>query len=250
MAVQAEPGPFSGLDPAVKELEFKVTVLAREVRKVEAELKRLRVFPVRRRVYFYDTLGLDLAKQKLFLRGRVTEDDDDDSTVKLRPVPDDGVPANWHATGGFEHEADVVGSRLAPSLKLEHKPDPGRVAQVASGDLDLSKLFNDEQEAIIEAALPAGTKLDDLKVLGPVDARKWVLPADVLPPFKLSVEEWSRPDANRFLELSFKAQRVNGERAQQAFHALLDRLVIGHEGNKDPKTLLVLQVFAEWLRAA
>src|SRR5688500_5655213 len=176
MAVQTEPGPFGGLDSTIKELEFKVTVLRGEERKVQRELERTRAYPVRRRVYFYDTPDLDLAAQRLFLRGRVTEEDDDDSTVKLRPLPDLGVPALWEATGGFEIEADVVGSRQVPSLKLEHKPDPGRVAKVAGGDLKPRKLFNDEQEAIIEAALPAGVELDDLRVLGPVDARKWVLP--------------------------------------------------------------------------
>ena len=246
MAVQTEPGPFSGLDPAIKELEFKVTVLRGEERKLQRELKRTRVYPVRRRVYFYDTPDLDLAAQKLFLRGRVTEGEKDDSTVKLRPVPDLGVPALWETTGGFEFEADVVGSRQVPSLKLGHEPDPGRVAKVASGALKPRKVFNDEQEAIIKAA---GTDPDDLQVLGPIDARKWVLPADVLPPYELCVEEWSLPDASRFLELSFKAQRVNGERAQEAFHALLDRLGIGHEGDK-AKTERVLKFLAAQLRPA
>jgi uncharacterized protein YjbK len=244
MAVQTDSGPFSGLDPAVKELEFKVTVLAREVRKVEAELKRVRVVPVRRRVYFYDTLDLELATQNLFLRGRVTEGDDDDSTVKLRPVPDEGVPAIWKPTG-FEWQADIVGSRQAPSLKLDNKPEPGRVARVASGDLKPSKLFDKDQEAIVEAA---GAKLDDLRVLGPIDARKWVLPADVLPPFKLCVEEWSRPDANRFFELSFKAKRAQADKAQHDFRALLEGLGIDSNGSKRPKTLKVLRFFADWLR--
>jgi hypothetical protein len=243
MAVHAEPGPFSGLDPAIKELEFKVTVLRGEEPKLQAELKRLRVRPVRRRVYFYDTRGLDLAAQKLFLRGRETDGDDDQSTVKLRPLPEAGLPAHWQ--GDVELSADVVGSKQVPSVKLDRKLDPGEVAR---GDLELSKLFNKAQEAIIAAALPAGTKLDDLEVLGPIHARKWDLPADVLPPYELSVEEWSLPDASRFLEISFKAQRVDGERAQAAFHALLDRLEIGHDGDPDPKTLNALEFFAEWLR--
>lgn len=249
MAVQTEPGPFSGLDPAIKELEFKVTVLRGEERKLQRELKRTRTRPVRRRVYFYDTPGLDLAAQKLYLRGRETEgDDDDQSTVKLRPLPDTGVPAPWQATKGIELSADVVGSRQVPSVKLDRDVELGRVAQVASDDLELSKLFNKEQEAIIEAALPRKTKLDDLQVLGPIYARKWELPADILPPYGLCVEEWSLPDASRFLEISFKAQRVNGARAQQAFHALLDRLKIGHDGDPDPKTLNALEFFADDMR--
>jgi hypothetical protein len=227
-------------------LEFKVTVLRGEERKLQAELKRLRVQPVRRRVYFYDTRGLDLAAQKLFLRGRETEGDDDQSTVKLRPLPEAGVPAHWQ--GDVELSADVVGPKQVPSLKLDRKLDPGEVAAAASRDLELSKLFDKEQEAIIEAALPRDTKLDDLEVLGPIHARKWDLPADVLPPYELCVEEWSLPDASRFLEISFKADRVEGARAQQAFHALLDRLEIGHDGDPDPKTLNALEFFADWLR--
>jgi hypothetical protein len=244
MAVQREPGPFNGLDPAIKELEFKVTVLRGEERKLQAELKRLHVRPVRRRVYFYDTPDLDLAAQKLYLRGRETEGDDDQSTVKLRPLPEAGVPAQWQ--GDIELSADIVGSKQVPSVKLDRKNDPGEVAAAASDDLELSKLFNKEQEAIIAAALPAGIKLDALEVLGPIDARKWDLPADVLAPYELCVEEWSLPDASRFLEISFKTQRVNGARAQQAFHGLLDRLKIGHEGDPDPKTLNALKFFADF----
>lgn len=240
-------GPFSELDPAIEELEFKVTVLRGEERKLQAELKRLRVRPARRRVYFYDTRDLDLAAQRLYLRGRETEgDDEDQSTVKLRPLPDTGVPAHWQ--GDVELSADVVGSKQVPSVKLDRDLDPGSVFQAATRDLELGKLFNTEQEAIIEAALPRGTKLNDLEVLGPINARKWELPRSVLPPYKLSVEEWALPDASRFLEISFKTKRTSGARAQAAFHGLLDRLKIGHDGDPDPKTLNALEFFAEELR--
>ena len=77
MAIQTQPGLFSELDPAIKELEFKVTVLRGEERKLQAELKRTGMRPVRRRVYFYDTPRLDLAAKKLYLRGRETEGDDE-----------------------------------------------------------------------------------------------------------------------------------------------------------------------------
>jgi hypothetical protein len=237
------------LDPAIEELELKVTVLRHEEPKLEAELKRLRVRPVRRRVYFYDTRGLDLAAQKLYLRGRETEGDKkDQSTVKLRPLPDGGVPAHWK--GEIELSADVVGSKQVPSVKLDRKPDLGTVAQVAADGLALSKLFNEEQEDIIKAALPKGIEIDDLEVLGPIDARKWDLPEDVLPGYEVSVEEWSLPDASRFLEISFKAERLKGARAQREFHELLDRLEIGHDGDPDPKTLNALEFFAGELRGS
>jgi hypothetical protein len=62
------------------------------------------------------------------------------------------------------------------------------------------------------------------------------------------VEEWSLPDATRFIELSFKVAPHEARDAERAFHALLDRLQIGHDGDPDPKTPRVLRFFAERLR--
>jgi uncharacterized protein YjbK len=245
MAIQTEPGLFDALDPEVTALEFKVTVRRGEERKVEAELKRTRATRVRRTVYFYDTLDRDLAAQHLFLRGRVTEDDDDQSTIKLRPLPASGVPAHWRVPK-LEIEADVVGAELIPAVKIDRKLDPGRIVDVANKILEPSKLFNDHQEAIIKAA---GIELNHLQVLGPIDARKWTLPDDTLPPYEVCVEEWSLPDASRFLEISFKLEDVSeAESALKEFHGLLDRLKIGYEGDPRPKTLIALKFFADRLR--
>ena len=248
MAIQTEPSMFDALNPEVTALEFKVTVLRDDELKLQEELKRTRATRVRRTVYFYDTPDRDLARQKICLRGRVTEGDDDQSTIKLRPLPDAGVPAGWRVPK-LEIEADVVGATLIPSVKIDHKPGPGRVADVAAGSLELSKLFNDDQEAIIDAALPKGVKLNNLQVLGPIDARKWELPKDTLPPYEVCVEEWSLPDASRFLEISFKLEDVShAESAKQAFHGLLGRLGIDVEGDPAPKTRLALKFFADRLR--
>jgi hypothetical protein len=139
-----------------------------------------------------------------------------------------------------------VGSRLIPSAKIDHKPKPGRILDVASDALEPSKLFHDDQKAIIKAA---GVKLSDLKVLGPIDARKWKLPDDTLRPYEVCVEEWSLPDASRFLEISFKLKDVDeADSALSAFHGLLDRLEIGFEGDPDPKTPKALKFFADRLR--
>jgi hypothetical protein len=86
MATHSEAGGFGELDPAIQKLEFKVTVLPPEEPKVQAELRRAEN-PARRKVYFYDTPGLALLAKDLVLRARVTDGDDDDSTVKLRPLP-------------------------------------------------------------------------------------------------------------------------------------------------------------------
>ena len=248
MTAHAETGRFSGLDPAIQRLEFKVTVLAAEEPNVQAELRRAGVNPVRRKVYFYDTSDLALADKHLFLRARVTDGDDDDSTVKLRPLPLPAIPVRWRATADVRIELDVVGDRLVPSAKLDETPDRGRIEQVERGALELSKLFGKDQEALIEAALPDDTGLDDLAVLGPVDARKWELPPGTFP-HELAVEEWSLPDGTHFVELSFKVEPDEAENAEQEFHVLLDRLQIDRNGDQDPKTLRVLEFFAARLRS-
>jgi hypothetical protein len=238
----------SAIDPAIQKLEFKVTVLPPEEPKVQAELRSAGVDPARRKVYFYDTPELALFGQDLALRARVTDADDDDSTVKLRPLPLPDIPARWSATDGVRIELDVVGQRQVPSAKLDGEPDRGDIEQVEHRAVKLSKLFTKAQEALVADALPSGTSLNDLAVLGPVHARKWDLPPETFP-HKLSVEEWSLPDATHFLELSFKVTPDEAESARQAFHSLLDRLEIGHDGDPDPKTPRVLKFFAERLRA-
>ena len=231
------------VDPAIQRLEFKVTVLPAEEPKVQAELRSAGVDPARRKVYFYDTPDLALFAQDLVLRARVTDGDDDDSTVKLRPLPLPAIPERWRTTADVRIELDVVGSKEVPSAKLDGEPDRGEIEQVAQRALKLSKLFSKAQEAIIDDALPSGTALDDLEVLGPVDARKWDLPPETFP-HKLSVEQWSLPDGTHFLELSFKVTPDEAASAEQAFHSLLDRLEIGHDGDPEPKTPRVLRFFA------
>jgi len=87
--------------------------------KGEAELRRAHLNPARGKVYFYDTPELALLAKDLVLRARVTDGDDDDSTVKLWPLPLPNVPARWSATDRVWIELDVVGDKQVPSAKLE-----------------------------------------------------------------------------------------------------------------------------------
>jgi hypothetical protein len=248
MAATPQAGNFDGLDPAIQKLEFKVTVLPGEERSVREMLRDAGVRPAGRRVYFYDTPELALCVQDLVLRARVTDGDEDDSTVKLRPLPLPDIPQRWRMTDKVRVELDVVGSRRVPSAKLDGTPGPGEIEQVEQGQLGPSKLFSQAQEALIEDGLPSGTSLDDLAVLGPVDAQKWEIPAGTFP-HELAVEQWSLPDGTHFVELSFKVEPAEAQTAQQAFQALLNSRKIGGEGDPEPKTPKVLRFFATRLRA-
>ena len=235
---------LSKLDRLVDKVEFKLTVLPSEEQRVQAVLRCAQAEPMRRKVYFYDTPELDLHKRHLVLRARVTDGDADDSTVKLRPLPRRKI-ARWKKDD-VRIELDVVGKEHSHSAKLDGKPERGKIEQVEKGKLALSKLFSEAQEAVIQQKAN-GTKLNDLVVLGPVNARKWDLPA-VYFPHELAVEEWSLPDGTRFFELSFKVKRDEAASAKREFDALLKYLKIGPEGDPDPKTPKVLEFFAERLR--
>jgi hypothetical protein len=233
-------GNLAKLDPAIDKVEFKLTVLPPKEQRVQAVLRSAGVEPTRRKVYFYDTPELDLHKRDLVLRARVTDGDDDDSTVKLRPLPLRKIP-RWKKDG-VRIELDVVGKKQVPSAKLDHEPERGTIEQVEEGALALRKLFSAAQETVIQRKAN-GTRLKDLAVLGPVNARKWELPA-VYFRHELAVEEWSLPDGSRFFELSFKVEPGEAATAQREFGALLDYLRIGRKGDPDPKTPKVLGFFA------
>ena len=231
---------------APTKVEFKLTVHPQDESEVHKMLAGAK--PVQRTVYFYDTAELVLyeMKEKLVLRARVT-DGEEDSTVKLRPVPLPVVPPPWSDDTDVEIELDVVGTKDTPSAKLDGSPDPGEIEEVERGTRKLSKLFSKAQEALIAPALSNGTSLDDLEVLGPIDAHKWEIRPDGFP-FELAVEEWTITDGPHFIELSFKVAPGDKEKAQRAFDALVDGCGIRRDHDQVSKTQIALEHFARKLR--
>jgi hypothetical protein len=244
MPIDTDAGDLGRLDSAIEKVEFKLTVLAAEEATVQALLQRTGTPPQRRKVYFYDTADLALYNADLVLRARVTDGDEDDSTVKLRPVDLADLDAGWRQIGGIRVELDVVGDKQVPSAKLDGTPDRGEIEQVEAGHRALGSLFSAKQERLIASCAPRAIALDDLEVLGPVDARKWELENPDGFPHSLGVEEWALPDATRFIELSFKVGPNEAKDAQTAFRALLTGLDIDLAGDQQPKTPRVLKFFA------
>jgi hypothetical protein len=249
MAVDTDAGHLGHLDPAIQKVEFKLTVLAEQEVEVQALLQREESRPQRRKVYFYDTRDLALYNVGLVLRARVTEGEDDDSTVKLRPVDLADDEAGWRRVAHIRIELDVVGDKQVPSAKLDGTPDRGEIEEVEAGRRSLASLFSGTQERLVADYAPRGIALRELEVLGPVDARKWDLERPDGFPHALGVEEWSLPDAAHFIELSFKVGPDEAKDAQTAFRSLLTRLGIDVTGDQQPKTPRVLKFFADRLDA-
>ena len=214
---------------------------------MQALLEQEAAPPQRRKVYFYDTKALALDANKLILRARVTQGDDDDSTVKLRPADLTDDDAGWRQIDGVRVELDVVGDKQVVSAKLDGEPDPGEIEEVETGKARWVRCSPRSRSGSSTTYAPDGISLDELEVLGPVDARKWDLEKPQGFPYKLSVEEWALPDATRFIELSFKVFRPRRNDAQTAFRALLNDLEIDTTGDQTPKTRRVLKFFADRL---
>jgi hypothetical protein len=247
MAVDAGTGNVSHLDSAIQKVEFKVTVRAQDEEKVQALLRREASRPQRRKVYFYDTRKLALYDANLVLRARVTDGEDDDSTVKLRPVDLSDDDAPWRSVDGIRIELDVVGDKQVPSAKLDGAPDRGEIEQVEAGKRPLRSLFSVAQERLVAEYAPRRIALDELDVLGAVDARKWELDALGGFPYALCIEEWSLPDATHFIEVSFKVARGEAKDAQTSFRGLMTGLGMDVDGDQEPKTPRVLKFFADRL---
>jgi hypothetical protein len=98
--------------PPIEKVEFKVTVLQAEEQTVFELIGAAN--GIARTVFFYDTPDLVLHREHhVYVRARVTADKSD-STVKLRPLPDSGVPAEWGASDGRRIEAEVVSAGVCP----------------------------------------------------------------------------------------------------------------------------------------
>jgi hypothetical protein len=247
MAVHTDAADLAHLDPAIQKVEFKLTALAGDEAKVQALLQRSGGQPQRRKVYFYDTKGRALYDKDLVLRARVTQGDDDDSTVKLRPVDLADDQASWRQIDGIRIELDVVGDEQVRSAKLDGEPNRGEIEEVAAKQRPVASLFSGKQEQLIADYAPDGISLDELEVLGPVDAHKWDLDNPEGFPHTLSIEEWSLPDATHFIELSFKVSPDEAKDAHTAFRALLIRLDVKLAGDQTAKTPRVLKYFADRL---
>ena len=246
MAATAGIENVGDLAKDIGEVEFKHTLVAVDEDKVPLVFRGAFKQPQRRKVYFYDTRKLELYDGGLVLRARVTQGDDDDSTVKVRPATLKG-DAPWRQIGGVEVELDVSGKGPMCSAKLDDNPEHGEVEDVEIEQRPIGSLFSQRQEDLVKAYAPRGVGFDDLEVLGPVDARKWVFDGLDDFPYTLCIEEWSLPDTTRFIELSVKVKRKAAPGAQAAFHALLERIGVTVAQGQEQKTPRVLRFFADRL---
>jgi hypothetical protein len=230
-------------DPDIDAVEIKITVIADQEGLVRETVREDDLEPVRRRVFFFDTRKLELLGGDVVLRARVTREDDDDSTVKLRPVDPAKIGRRWKGeTNGFEIELDIVGDEPTCSAKLEETQQRGEIDAVADKKRPIEKLFSDDQDDLIRECKPDKVSWDDLKVLGPIEVEKWEWRPPGFP-HEVSIEEWVLPDKSDFLELSIKVNPNQAIEAGDAFRALLVEHKLDPDGDSQAKTRWALEFF-------
>jgi hypothetical protein len=212
---------LGALAPPASGVELKVTIDPAQISYALEALGLDADEAERRYVTYYDTPDLLLFEAGLVLRSRKVIDDDDDSTVKVRPLlaaEAFTVDATLFDEGEFKCEIDRTPSREVSSCSLKAEQDRGEIDDVAAGERDVDKLFSRRQEDFLALFGPTEFDFDEAVPLGPVDTRRWKIEPEDLPA-RLTVELWDMPDGSELMELSIK---VDQEESAAAMDALLD----------------------------
>ena len=230
------------IDPAISAVEVKLTAHIEDEDLVLGLLDKAGEEPESRTVYFFDTPALDLLDAGLVLRARKVKGDEDDSTVKLRPVDPARIPIDWVHTEGFEIEMDRVGDKEVISAKLGQPQAQGEIDDAVEGRRPLRKLFSADQERLIAEFGPADVGWDSLTVMGPIAVSKWKSDWDGLA-YDVVVERWQLPDGSDLVEMSIKVEPGEATQAAADFTAMLESLGIDVGGDQQTKTRGALTFF-------
>src|SRR5690349_9552862 len=229
------------IHPLIGAVEIKITARIEDEDKILDYLKRTDQAPEARTIYFFDTPGLALFDAGVVLRAR-RGPDQDDTTVKLRPVDPATIPINWIKTDRFEMEMDRVGDREVISAKLSSVQEHGEIDEVLAGERSLHKLFTTEQERLIREFSPATITRDDLQPMGPIRVSKWEVEYDDFD-YEVVVERWKLPDKSDLVELSVKTEPGKVGEASEEFLALLAKQGLVIDEDQQTKTRGALTYF-------
>lgn len=230
------------IDPSIRAVEVKITARIGDEGTVLALLEGTGEEPEKRTVYFFDTPELDLFDAGIVLRARKLRGEDDDTTVKLRPVDPALIPIDWMTTEGFEIELDKVGDSQVISAKLGASQEEGEIDAVVKGQRPLRKLFSSDQERLLEAFGPREVGWDDLVIMGPIDVRKWKVEFDGFA-HEVTAERWILPDRSDLIELSIKVEPGEAGPAADAFTAFLEGRGLDVGGDQHTKARGALLFF-------
>lgn len=228
----------------VDSIEIKVTIPDKQI---DAALNRYNLTvdnDEERTIYFFDTPNLDLCKAGMFARARRIVGEEDDSTVKFRPVVPDEVPPGWRKYAGFKLEADASETAVVKSASLTMPVEKDLINQVVAGKKNIAKLFTQEQEDFLASIGKQHIDYNSLSVLGPLHAHRWKF-EDPACPWDITAELWKREDGARLMEISIKTPVIQAAVAIAGFMAFLAEVGAEQDLKQQTKTRWALQHYAD-----
>lgn len=218
--------------------ELKVLVDEWSIEEVRDDLGLDRDLAQERAVWFYDTLDLALFEAGVILRARSVRGDDDDSTVKVRPLAADQVDPAWFEEDGFKCELDASPASQVSSCSFTSEQEEDQIEEAADGERDIDTLFSSGQEDFLAAFGPP-SPWEDLVPFGAIDALVWKLESDDLPG-ALTAEHWDL-GAGQMLELSMKVDLAGAGDQMDELLAWLDDRGIPLSAEQESKTRRALE---------
>jgi len=234
--------------PGSDSVELKVTVPEVARRRV---MERLEMDPMRgelRQVAYFDTPDLRLNQQGLVLRARRVQRKPGDSVVKLRPVVPANLTTDLRRRPGFGVEIDAMPGGFVCSARMKAAADDDLVREVFRSHAPVRKIFTKHQRALFQAHAPAGTTLDDLVVLGPLNIVKLKFRAEGYPR-RIVAELWFYPDGSQILELSAKCGPTEAFTAAAETKAFLASRGVDLAAAQQTKTRTALELLTSVQRA-
>ena len=194
-------------------------------------------------VYYLDTEDRALHRHGVVVRVRSVGRRPDDSVIKLRPVMPDGIPAALRQSKQFVVEIDGMPGSYVCSGALKARLGVHDVERAMARRRPLRGLFSKPQLRLLAAHLPRQAGIDDLVIVGPVDARRRKLVPNGLGR-ALLVEQWTFPDDSRILELSTRCPPDAAMRVAAQMAVVLRAYGVDLTGPQQTKTRATLDFFS------
>lgn len=201
-----------------------------------------------RQVFFFDTPELTLNHAGLVVRARRIQGDQDDSTVKLRPVDPAALPKKLRNALRFGVEVDAMPGGYVCSGSMKGELGKRAVRNVVFDGKPIRKLFDKDQRAFYDAHAPKGLELDQLSILGPINVLKLKF-APKGSKIPLVAEMWLFPNNTSTLELSTKCPPKNALKVADTLRAYLHAREVPLDGEQSTKTKTALELFSARLVA-
>ncbi len=230
-------------------VELKLTVPDTDIRSTTTSLGFDPLDAEIRQVVFFDTPDLLLNRQGLVLRARRIQGGRGDTVVKLRPVTPSQLSPELRKSDNVGVEVDAMPGGFVCSASMKGLTTAKAVRRVLLGKDPIKGLFSKEQHAFFYEQAPAGLKLNDLEMLGPIFTLK-LKTVIRHTSRKTVVELWLYPDGSRILELSTKCLPDDAFEIAAAWRADLAGLGVDLTGEQQTKTKAALEYFSSLIEKA